>query len=102
MIVMGIWTTVIGFFITTSIFSIFSASLGPVLAECTYIVCGSDLFTFGYGYVLVAMGLGSMIGPPIAGKSHSLVCLKANGNFLYMRCLKPFFQTENFYYFMLL
>ena len=68
MIVMGTWTTVIGFFTTSCLFSIFSASLGPTLTECTYLVAGSDLFTFAYGYLLVAMGLGCSIGPPIAGR----------------------------------
>ena len=67
MILMGTWTTVVGFFITSVIFAIFSASLGPILTECAFIICGSELFTFAYGYIMVAMGIGCVVGPPIAG-----------------------------------
>ncbi len=67
MILMGIWKTVEGFFITSLMFATFSASLGPILTECAYIICGSDLFAFAYGYIMVANGLGCVIGPPISG-----------------------------------
>ncbi len=72
MILLGAWTTPAGFFTMGCIFALFSASLGPILTECAYMICGSDLFTFAYGYIQVANGLGNIIGPPAAGRYTAL------------------------------
>ncbi len=105
MILLGAWTTPSGFFTMGCIFALFSASLGPILTECAYMICGSDLFTFAYGYIQVANGLGNIIGPPAAGRNialslreYDIIMLWATSwgvLFLPQTCI---LQTENVFY----
>ncbi len=65
--VWGIWTSIYGMLICAFGFGFFGASFGPTLVEVTFLVSGQELLTFGFGYCMVMMGLGWVLGAPAAG-----------------------------------
>ena len=66
-IVCGLWTSLPGVATSTSVFGFFSAAYGPLLSEVTCIVCGVDEFNHAYGYLMVFMAIGTVLGAPVAG-----------------------------------
>ena len=49
------------------VFGVVTAAYGPVLSEVCFRVAKAEHFASAYGWLLVAMGLGSLLGAPIAG-----------------------------------
>ena len=56
----------------TCVFGFFDSALGGPLAECACLIVGTGLFNFAYGYLLVTMGIGWLVGPPAAGKNRPM------------------------------
>ena len=50
------------------IFGFISAVGGPLLPSIIIEFLGEENLAIGYGYVLIFEGIGSFVGPPIAGK----------------------------------
>lgn len=65
----------IALIIGCGMFGVGSATLGPLLPLIMKDMLGTDAIGDGYGYIMVAEGIGSLIGPPVAGalfdQSHS-------------------------------
>ena len=65
----ALWMTFPGLMISVCTFGFFSAGFGPLLAEVTCLTVGVMKFTLAYGYLMVFMAVGTIIGAPVAGKS---------------------------------
>ena len=65
--VLAVWTSPVGMMICSSVIGFFLAAFGPTVAECACLILGPRLFNFGYGYLMVLMGVGWLIGAPAAG-----------------------------------
>ena len=57
-----------GMFILSSLFGVSFAAHGPVLWGLVILFTRVDLFTIAFSYVMIACGLGHIIGAPCAGK----------------------------------
>ena len=66
-IVLAVWTSPVGMMICSSVIGFFLAAFGPTVAECACLLLGPRLFNFGYGYLMVLMGVGWLLGAPAAG-----------------------------------
>jgi predicted MFS family arabinose efflux permease len=70
--VMTIWTSVPGLFTCVVIHSVSYASYGPLMNEVSYRLIGPKQLPEGFGLLMVSLALGSLIGPPCAGKFRSV------------------------------
>ena len=61
------WTSPVGMLVCSCAHGFCRSALGPTLAESGYLIIGVRLFNFAYGYMLVSMGIGWLVGAPIAG-----------------------------------
>ena len=66
-ILLAVWTSPAGMVISTCLFGFFHTAFGPTVTECIFLVAGPDLFNFAFGYVLIVMGVGWILGAPAAG-----------------------------------
>ena len=49
-------------------YGLFMSSIGPVYAICVENTTGRESFVVGYGISLIFESIGSLLGPPMAGK----------------------------------
>ena len=66
-VVLAVWTSPVGMMICSCVIGFFLAAFGPTGAECACLILGPRLFNFGYGYLMVLMGVGWLMGAPAAG-----------------------------------
>ena len=64
----ALWTSFPGLLVCVCTFGFFSAGFGPLLTEVTCLSVGVMKFSMAYGYLMVFMAAGTMIGAPIAGE----------------------------------
>ena len=55
---------------------------GPVLCEVTVNIVGVPKFARGYGFLLVSMAIGTLLGAPLAGKLYDLTQVYENSFYL--------------------
>ncbi len=67
-----------GLFTSLGLCGFFGATIGPILAEATCIVAGTKQYNIAFGWLMLATGIGMLIGPPIGGMHHlhHLKCYK--------------------------
>ena len=68
MFLLTAFTSLVGLAVCSFIFGFFNAASSPTVNECILIVTGSECFNFGYGQSAVFMGVGVVLGAPIAGR----------------------------------
>ena len=61
-------TSYAGLLTCMCVFGTFSAAYGPVLTEVINDVVGLERFSFGYGFLMISMATGTLIGAPSAGR----------------------------------
>ena len=54
------------------LFGVMYAASGPASSVITLLYAGKETFASGFGYLLFIGGVGIVLGPPVAGNSHSL------------------------------
>ena len=62
------WMSSVGMLVCSCVHGFCSSALGPTLAESGCLITGTKLFNFAYGYMLVSMGFGWLVGAPAAGQ----------------------------------
>ncbi len=73
-----------GLFTSLGLCGFFGASIGPILAEATCIVAGTKQYNIAFGWLMLATGIGMLVGPPIGGMHHGrvvpyfIICKLAN------------------------
>ena len=64
----GFWRSVIGISICSCLFGFLCGSCGPLMCEFTCSVVGAKHFNKAYGFMMIFMAFGNLIGAPVAGK----------------------------------
>ena len=73
-LLMTVWTSFVGIMVLVVVYSFGIAAFGPLLSEVIYRIIGMENFTYGYGFAMVSMATGSLLGPPCAGTSYWYQC----------------------------
>ena len=68
MFVLTVFSSLIGLAICSFILGFFNAASSPTVNECILVVAGSDYFNYGFGQSIVFIGVGVVLGAPIAGR----------------------------------
>ena len=66
-LLMTVWITFPGFLTCVTAFGFFWGACGPVLTECVMGVVGPEQFNFAYGFLMISMAIGTLLGAPTAG-----------------------------------
>ena len=69
MFLLTAFTSLAGLAVYSFIFGFFNAASSPTVNECILVVAGPEWFNFGFGQSIVSMGVGVVLGAPIAGRS---------------------------------
>ncbi len=69
MVILVIWTSTPGLIVSSGLLGFYVASFGPTHAEVGVIIVTKRFFNIAFGYMLVAMGIGWLLGAPAAGKT---------------------------------
>lgn len=77
---MTVWTSYLGLMICVVLHSVSYGAYGPLLNEVGYRIIGQDNLAEGYGFVMVSLAVGTLIGPPGAGNFTQLYCGSLNLN----------------------
>ena len=74
---MALWTNQICMMVSVIILGYFFAARGPVVCEVLLQICGTDDFSYGYGFMFLSAGPGYVLGAPCAGllTTRSIGCL---------------------------
>ncbi len=68
MVIIALWTTSPGLVVGSGLFGFFIASFGPTNMEVGVLIATPRFFNIGFGYALVAQGVGWVLGAPAAGE----------------------------------
>ena len=67
MALLPVFHTPLGLAVCTGFVGFFFSAAGPVNAEVCFIVTNAKLYSFGFGYVVVASAVAWILGAPVAG-----------------------------------
>ncbi len=67
MAILVVWTSSTGLIVCSGLFGFLVASFGPTNAEVGVIIATERFFNIAYGYMMVAMGIGWVLGALAAG-----------------------------------
>ena len=76
------WQQYYALVILLTLLGITLSEFGPVLCEVAVGIVGTPNFARGYGFLLVSMAIGSLLGAPLAGKLYDLTKVYENSFYL--------------------
>ena len=68
----GFWTSVLGMCVCSFLFGFAMATVAPVHSEVIMLVTNSVIYSFALGISWVFMGIGWVVGAPVAGNNYFL------------------------------
>ena len=72
MMIFAVLTTAAGLLVFSFVTGFFLSAFGPVLIESFHLITEARLYTLGFGFVMVASGIGWLLGAPAAGQCFRL------------------------------
>ena len=68
MFLLTAFSSLAGLAVCSFVLGFVSAASSPTVNECILVVAGPEWFNFGFGQSIVFMGVGVILGAPIAGR----------------------------------